>query len=208
MNEHPTELAERIRGSASMLFGAGELATSIGLEADRYARDADAIRSRRGVDVATIAFVGPTGHGKTGLLRLLLDAYEVRARLPSGVRGAERTERVVWVGPSRPNDLDPDHEDHVPCAAGALVDLGRPYAVVDTPGFSNRSGDLAQLAEDALSDAQLHVLVVRRDQIERADVLAQPDRSAGAVVLPIVRVRDTTESTLAAELESFHATLR
>lgn len=178
------------------------------LEADRFRRDASAIQTRRGVDHATIAFTGPTGHGKTSLLRLLVRASEVHGRLRAGVRSADRTQRVVWVGPQRPDDLDADHEDHVPSAPSALVDLGRPVALVDTPGFSNRSGRLVQIAEDALSDAELHVLVVRRDQVERADVLAQAERSSGALILPVVRTRDLTEETLGAELDAFHTALR
>ncbi|MBX2801477.1 MAG: 50S ribosome-binding GTPase, partial [Myxococcales bacterium] len=179
MTTHPQELAERIEQSARRLFGTTELATQLALEADRYQRDAAAILTRRGVKRATLAFTGPTGHGKTSLLRMLVRSEEARERLAAGVRGADRTAQVVWVGPQRPDDLDPKHEAHVLCRGDELEDLGRPVALVDTPGFSNRHGSLARIAVDALTDADLHVLVVRRDQIERADVLQHGEHAVG-----------------------------
>lgn len=206
--QRPEELAARITRSAERLFGNRELGTALALEADRYQRDCESIRTRRGLQGTTIAFTGPTGQGKTSLVRALIRDAALRERLPAGVRATERSTRVTWIGPQRPDALEAEHEDHLPAAVGQLEDVGRPIAIIDTPGWSNRSGRLVQIAEDALHDAELHVLVVKRDSIERSDVIGQAQRSAGAAVLPVVRTRDPDEPSLPAELDAFHAALR
>lgn len=205
---HSEELAARITQSVERLFGGSELATTLTLEANRYQQDCLAIRSGRGVTSTTVAFTGPTGHGKTSLARLLIHDEAALGQLRAGALKRDRSTHVTWVGPRPPDAVNPAYEQHVFCSSKHFSDLGKPVAFIDTPGWSNRSDNLVQIAEDALHSAQLHLLVVKREGIERADVIEQSRRSAGAAVLPIIRTRDLQEPELAADLDTFHEALQ
>ncbi|MEL6344701.1 MAG: hypothetical protein AAFV53_16410 [Myxococcota bacterium] len=208
MSDYTDTLSERVRNAARLLFGDTPLAATLTAEADRFQRDVASLESLRGVAVPTIAMVGPSGHGKSAIVRTLIRDPAVQEQIRSGPRPEHRTQKITWVGPYRPDDLHPGRERHVPATAAQMVSLGKPYLLIDTPSFSSQDPARTRLAEDVLADAQVHALVVKRERIESADVLAQVNRSGGATVLPIVRVRDRDEAFLAEDVADFFATLR
>jgi hypothetical protein len=136
--------------------------------------------------IETIGFIGPKKAGKSTLLKLLIRAPETLRHIPAGNAFEASTERLVWVGPCRPEGMDCESEHYVPRSGNALVPLGVPYMLADSPGHNDRAPIRAFAARQALGLALVKVLVVRPIDChtESAQELV---RSAGrSTVLPVI----------------------
>jgi len=138
------------------------------------------------VSLTSIAVVGAKGQGKTWVARQLILDKRVSESLPSGVLSTEATTHVHWIGPVVPESLDANCELYHPCRAESMLDLGRPFMLLDTPGITDDDLQAAKIAKDAMSLSPLKLLVVRRDQLRGAILAQLANFTEGAICVPVV----------------------
>lgn len=165
------------------------------------------LQDRSGGNVV-VAVVGATGQGKSWLIRQLAHGSAVAAAVRSGNNADEATEKLTWIGPLPPADLDPLHEQYVYCKAAEMQPIGTPYLVVDAPGCTEDRRAIAAVAERALSMASVLLLVVRRDQIRSEAVGMLAQASEGSIVIPVVNAIRHHDDALEADVESLAARMR
>jgi len=143
--------------------------------AKRY-RDAwDRLASNHGLDYPAVAFVGPSGHGKSTLVNLLTG------------RNPAATERIRWIGPHVPQDPHPQWEESLVMPAQEMPDLGGPCMLVDTPGKAwQPEGN--SMFQTLLSAARLKVLVIKEPKIEAEEWQRVAAACKGSFVLPVIRM--------------------
>ncbi len=185
MNQHET-LVQRIRLATDALLGQQFLSHQISEWCDQYQTQCDAILSSRGVPMISIAVVGAKGQGKTWIARQLIHDRRVAESLPTGVLSSEATTHLHWVGPVAPDAIDSKCELYHPCGSGAMLDLNRPYMLLDTPGITDDDLQAAKIAKDALNLSPIKLLVVRRDQLRGSIVSQLANFTEGAICIPVV----------------------
>ena len=151
-----------------------------------FQRGCDALAENRGLKMATIAFVGPKNAGKTTLISLLVTDENVRANLKIGDAAKDATTRPTWIASETPADRDRNLEDFIPCDEAELESLGFRYAILDVPGLDEHQIARRRLAVQALDNAHVKILAVRRGELETApwrDYLAKTD---GAAIVPVI----------------------
>lgn len=179
-------LAQRIADAALSVFGQSA-ATQVVLDAcRRYDIEVSNITGSRGINSLLIAIVGAKGQGKTWVARQLIRQESVRAQLRSGDLMDDATTRLVWIGPSAPEQLDPSSEIYHACPAEGMHDLGRPYVLLDTPGSTDANERAAAIASEALSLAPIKLLVIARDQIRSAASMMIAQRIDGSECIPVI----------------------
>ncbi len=146
----------------------------------------DALAENRGLNMATIAFVGPKDAGKTTLVSLLIADDKVRAALKIGYDSAHGTEKPTWVSPEPPDDLHRGQEDYIPCHESELEPLGFRYAILDVPGLDEGEAARSGLAIRALDQAQVKVLAIERAKLETANWQTYLAKTDGAAIVPII----------------------
>ncbi|MFO1065165.1 MAG: hypothetical protein U0892_14975 [Pirellulales bacterium] len=179
-------LAVRIAEATETVFGESPTAKAILAACLRFDLDASNIHRSRGIDGLLIAIVGAKGQGKTWVSRQLVFDDSVKRLLRSGDLNDDATTRLVWIGPSRPEDLDDRNETYHHCDASRMFELTRPYTLLDTPGSTDVHPQAAQIAAEALSLAPIKLLVVARDQIRSAASLSIAQRIDGSDCIPII----------------------
>lgn len=185
MNPHNV-LVQRIGHATQALLGQQHLTHQISEWCDQYVLQCDSIVSSRGVALASIAIVGAKGQGKTWIARQIVLDRRVAMSLPSGVLSSEATTHVHWVGPVVPESLDADRELYHPCRSEAMLDLGRPYMLLDTPGITDDDLNAARIAKDAMALSPVKLLVVRRDQLRGAILTQLANFTEGAICIPVI----------------------
>lgn len=207
---HP--LAGRISEAAFAVFGETPTAQAVAEACRRFDQEVNNITQARGVHALLIAIVGAKGQGKTWVARQLVRDEQVKARLRSGDLVDDATTRLVWIGATPPDALEPDSEIYHRCAQSDLFDLGRPYVLLDTPGSTDADPRAAEIASQALSLAPIKLLVIARDQIRSAASVQIAQRIDGSECIPVissVEPEEMTEGTPAHRLlESDIQTLR
>ena len=178
-------LADRADEAASLLFGLSELAQRFRAITAEMRKDCVQLETNRGLKALSIGLVGPKNHGKSALARLLVRDSAVREGIRSGLLKNEATRKLLWLGTSGPVLLDVDREEFL---RAELEDIGRPYVVIDVPGFTDADASARQCARDALASCQLKVLIVERSQLETEETQLHLEFANGATVLPFVRV--------------------
>lgn len=146
------------------------------------------IATNRGLTLPTIAMVGERNSGKSYLASRLVLHPDAQKWFAPGLSEATKTERLLWVGPESPPSLVDPWESHWPLDREAMVDLGTPYMLLDSPGSGDRSQQLQALAQAALSSARIKVLVVdsaRRSAEAYRDAMKPGD---GSVILPAIHL--------------------
>ena len=141
-----------------------------------------------------IALVGETGGGKSWLARcffLPTPANEpLLHELRSGQNRADRTERLTWFGPEAPSTLGHTAgERFVRVTPGQMVDLGQPYILGDTPGFSSRDAAATPLSDLAVKAAAVKVLVLTAESLRDGGLTRLISDMPGATVIPLIRFR-------------------
>lgn len=167
----------------------------------------DRILTDRTDNLIVIAVVGATGQGKSWLVRQMIRGGPVES-IASGNSLAEATEKLTWIGPRPPADLDNRHEQFIACGASHMMPIGAPYLLVDAPGATDDRQQIARVAERALSMAGVLVLVVRRDQIRSQRVSGLTAASEGTIVVPVINAIRQSDDSIDADVESLVARLR
>ena len=185
MNPHDV-LVQRIRLATQALLGQQHLTHQITEWCNQYKLQCDSIVSSRGVSLPSIAVVGAKGQGKTWIARQMILDRQVAKTLPSGVLSREATTHVHWVGPIVPESLDSNRELYHPCRSEAMLDLGRPYMLLDTPGITDDDLQAAKIAKEAMSLSPVKLLVVRRDQLRSAVSSQLANFTEGAICIPVI----------------------
>jgi hypothetical protein len=162
----------------------------------------------RSSGLLVVAVVGPNGQGKSWLIRQLVGRSETAALVATGNRGDEATERLVWIGPSPPADLDPLHEIYLHCKASEMEPIGTPYLLVDAPGSTDDRRAVAGVAARALSLASVLVVVIRRDQIRSEAVSMLTAASEGTILIPVINAVRQQDGAIKADVESLVARMR
>ncbi len=198
----------RVRRSATHVLGDSPAGREVLDLCDEHADARRMILDDRSSGVTVIAVVGATGQGKSWMIRHLLQDASVVPAIASGNNADQATERLTWVGPRPPADLDPRHERYVHCEAAKMQSIGAPYLLVDAPGATDDRRSIAAVAARALSLASVLLLVVRRDQLRSETVSMLTEASEGTVVIPVVNAVRTRDDLLRADVEEFAARMR
>ena len=185
MNPHDV-LVQRIRHATQALLGQQHLTHQISEWCDQYQFQCDSIVSSRGVSLTSIAIVGAKGQGKTWIARQMILDRRVSQGLPSGVLSSEATTHVHWIGPIVPEALDASRELYHPCRSEAMLDLGRPYMLLDMPGITDDDLQAAKIAKEAMALSPVKLLVVRRDQLRGAILSQLANFTEGAICIPVI----------------------
>ncbi len=203
MNE-ANRLADDIERAARRLLGHQAVGHTIVQWCDDYRANVADILSGRGVALPSIAIVGAKGQGKTWVARQMILDRRIAEVLPSGVLAKEATTQLTWIGPNPPEGLNPQREVYIPCPSHCMIDLGRPYMIIDTPGYTDDDPAAAAIARDAMSLAPIKLIVARRDQLRSAIHAQLAALTDGAVCLPIVTCVPLKEINLATPAGTSH----
>ncbi len=155
-----------------------------------------------------VAIVGATGQGKSWLLRQFINSPVTVAAIRSGNNADEATERLIWVGPMPPTNLDTRHEQFLYCSSDQMYLLGVPYLLLDSPGSTDNRSDVNETAKSALSMASVLLMVVRRDQIRSHTVDMLAAASEGSLVVPVINSCDQVTDAVQTDTEAFMARVR
>lgn len=203
MNE-ANRLAEDIERAARRLLGQQAACHTIVQWCEEYRANITDIQSGRGVALPSIAIVGAKGQGKTWIARQMILDRRIADLLPSGVLAREATTQLTWIGPNPPEGLNAEREAYVPCPSHCMLDLGRPYMIIDTPGFTDDDPAAAANARDAMSLAPIKLIIARRDQLRSAIHAQLAALTDGAVCLPIINCTPLNEIDMVAPAGTAH----
>ncbi len=194
--------ANRINASTQALLGQQSVTHTIMEWCQRYQAQCDDILSGRGLSLPSIGIVGAKGQGKTWVAKQFVLDQRIADSLPSGVLSSEATTQLHWVGPSPPDGLDASKEQFHLCGADRMLDLKRPYLVLDTPGYTDDDRDAAAISRDALNLSPVKLIVARRDQLRSAIHSQLAHFTEGALCVPIVTCVPPRELTFPARTDS------
>lgn len=199
---------QRVRGASLSVLGDGDVGRLVLSLCDNHEEARRNVVRDRTPGAIPIAVVGPTGQGKSWLIRQFFRSPQVMRAIRSGNQLDEATERLVWVGPTPPADLDYRYETFLYCDPVHQVGLGFSYLMVDTPGATDDRSAIAQIARKALSLAGILILVVRRDQLRSGKLADLAVLSEGAIVIPVINAIRDHDSALPADIDDFTNRIR
>lgn len=184
--EYHRKFAKRILDATEHLFGDQPITDRIRMACSEYEQQCKNILLTRGVSQLTIAIVGAKGQGKSWIARQMVINTSVRDQIPSGVLAKESTTKLVWIGPTPPDHLQPQSELFLQSHSDDLIPLGLSYSILDTPGVTHSDRQATQATRRTLEMAPIKIFVVRRDQM-RASINSELAAAIeGAICLPIV----------------------
>lgn len=196
------EFLGRVRRAAISVLGDSAAGREVMDLCDDHAEARRMVVQDRSGGATVVAVVGATGQGKSWLIRQLVRSSSVVDSIRSGNNLDEATEKLIWVGPSPPADLDTRHEKYLHCPAAQMESIGVPYLLVDAPGSTEDRRAIAAVARRALSLASVLLLVVRRDQLRSETVGILAEASEGTIMIPVVNaVR--RDNNVSADIEAF-----
>ncbi|KAA1258774.1 hypothetical protein LF1_12970 [Rubripirellula obstinata] len=200
----------RVRRSAASVLGESEAGREVIELCDQHNEARRMILDDRSRGLTVIAVVGATGQGKSWLIRQMIRGSSAASAVRSGNNLDEATEKLVWIGPFPPADMDTRHETFLQCPAAEMESIGMPYLLVDAPGLTDERRAIAAVAQRALSLASVLLMVVRRDQLRSKTVSLTTAASEGTIVIPVVNAVRSRENdnTLGADIEAFVAHMR
>ncbi len=199
-------LADSVARQAAALGTDWETYPILLRKAEAFRRACTELATQRGLDRATIAFTGPKDAGKTRLLSALVQNTAKREQLHIGFSSAQATDRVTWLGPQPPVNLDSSFEDYIPCLDDDLEPVGFQYTLVDVPGLNEAKERRRAAALRALDSALLKVLVVEQRQLEDRAIENYLSHSDGATIIPVINfIRDMSRD---ADFEVFQESLK
>ena len=130
----PGELfLRRVRRAAVNVLGDGIAGRSVQALCDDHHVARQMIMQDRSGGASVIAVAGATGQGKSWLIRQLVRDARIAGSIRSGNNADEATEKLLWIGPHPPADLDARHEKFLHCDAEKMEKIGTPYLLVDSP---------------------------------------------------------------------------
>ena len=208
LGEPGEKFLRRVRHAASSVLGNSPTGREVLELCDEHAEARRMVMQDRSPGAMVIAVVGATGQGKSWLIRQMVRESSAANSIRSGNNAAEATEKLFWVGPVPPADLDSQYERFLHCSASKMQSIGTPYLLVDSPGATDDRRAIAVVAARALSLASVLLLVVRRDQLRSNAVGMLAEASEGTVVIPVVNAVRQRDVTLDADIDGFIAHMR
>lgn len=180
--------ARQIASDVGMLFGSDSSpAESVQNLSERHIRHWETLCGNRGVSLPVFAFVGPRGAGKTALAQLLVCGEG------NSLQGGETSKgKLQWIGPTPPAAIEPEIEQFLRVRREDLFDLGRPYLILDTPGFGKQSPRLKEVIHRAFASTRFKVLVVDSHKIRAQQWQEEMSIGDGSIVLPVIHMDPTT----------------
>jgi hypothetical protein len=179
-----TRRAQCLETSIRVLFGddSPQLRDFLGSAAS-YRGEWQALASNRGLSQPALAFIGERGTGKTTLIRLLTgDDLLTAAAKP------ESTGRIRWIGPRKPDTLDPEFEEYQRLQADQMLDLGHPYLLIDTPHLDPVAQENEALFHRLFTTTRFKVVVLELTKLESRFWQRKIAGYRGSVVLPVIRL--------------------
>jgi ABC-type multidrug transport system fused ATPase/permease subunit len=208
MGQPGREFLSRVRRAALNVLGDSPTGREVMELCDDHSEARRMILEDRSSGLSVVAVVGATGQGKSWLIRQLVRGSSAGSTIRSGNNADEATEKLTWIGPAPPVDLDARHEQYLHCKAFDMQPIGTDYLLVDAPGSTDDRHAIAAIAARALSIASVLLLVVRRDQIRSEAVGMLTEASEGTIVIPVVNAVREHDDTLDADIESLAARMR
>ena len=144
------------------------------------------IGNNRGLKQLTIGFLGPKNHGKSYLLRSLLNKASLRDQIKVGVGRSGRTDKLVWVGQQRPSHFDSNGETFIEAAMPDSFTLQHDVTLVDVPGFTELNSAAQKISQRAITNCQLKLLIVKAGRVEDAILGSEAWKLDGSPILPIL----------------------
>ena len=198
----------RVRHSANSVLGDSQTGRKVLELCEEHGEARDMIMQDRSPGATVIAVVGATGQGKSWLIRQLVRRSSVSKSIRSGNNASEATEKLIWVGPMPPVDLDTRYEVFLHCEKSNMESIGVPYLLVDSPGATDDRRAIAVVASRALSLASVLLLVVRRDQLRSQAVGMLAEASEGTIVIPIINAVRESDAGVDADIDAFISHMR
>ncbi len=198
----------RVSAAANHVLGDSEVGRQVRELCDDHADAREMILVDRNSGATVIAIVGATGQGKSWLIRQFVRRSPIAANIRSGNNLDEATEKLIWIGPQPPADLDSRTERYLPCETNMMEPIGVPYMLVDAPGSTDDRRTIATVATRALSLASVIFLVVRRDQIRSQAVGVLTEATEGTLVVPIVNAIRQRDAELDADIDTLVSKMR
>ncbi len=208
LGEPGEKFLRRVRHAATSVLGDSPTGREVLELCDEHAEARRMVMQDRSPGAMVIAVVGATGQGKSWLIRQMVRESSAANSIRSGNNADEATEKLFWVGPMPPADLDSQYERFLHCSASKMQSIGTPYLLVDSPGATDDRRAIAAVAARALSLASVLLLVVRRDQLRSNAVGMLAEASEGTVVIPVVNAVRQRDVTLDADIDGFIAHMR
>ena len=180
---------QRVRDSVRLLFGVQEPTGAVTSALDRLHADINRMNERGLDEVPSITLVGAVGEGKSWLARAFLNpesARKERAEMSTGQNASDRTHQLVWYGPQAPVGLSAE-ERHLRVDPSQMLDLGRPYLLADTPGFTDAAPGAWRLSEVSVTSAPIKLLVTSLSQLRDGGVEDFAATLNGSVILPVIK---------------------
>ncbi|TWU46322.1 hypothetical protein Poly51_57180 [Rubripirellula tenax] len=201
------DFLRRVRRATTHVLGDSPTGREVLELCEQHSQARRMILEDRSQGNTVIAIVGATGQGKSWLIRQLIRSSSAAGLVRSGNNLDEATEKLVWIGPSPPADLDSRSEQFIHCPAANMQTIGTPYLLVDAPGATDARPAIAAVAKRALSMASVLLLVVRRDQLRSETVALLTEASEGTIVIPVVNAVRRDDS-LDTDIDAFIARMR
>ena len=203
----------RVRQASISVLGESAAGRAVRQLCDSHSAARRSLTTDRAAGAMVVAVVGATGQGKSWLMRQFIKSPAVANAIRSGNNADEATERITWVGPNPPANLDIRFEQYLHCASDQMFSLESPYLLVDSPGVTDNRRDVAETAHLALSMASVLLMVVRRDQLRSYAVDLLASASEGSLVVPVINaVHEPSDSlradSLLTDSEAFVARIR
>ena len=198
----------RVRNSAASVLGESSTGREVLELCDEHSEARRQILQDRSPGAVVIAVVGATGQGKSWLIRQMIRDTSVAKSIQSGNNASEATEKLHWVGPTPPADLDSRYEQYLHCDASKMQPIGMRYLLVDSPGATDDRRAISAVASRALSLASVLLLVVRRDQLRSQAVGMLASASEGTIVIPVVNSVREKDDALDNDIDGFIAQMR
>ncbi len=199
---------QRVRRATRNVLGNTPLGQQVVALCEDHARSRAAILNDRAGGAAVVAVVGATGQGKSWLVRQMIRRSGTRELIASGNNLDQATEKLRWIGPMPPADLDASSEEFLMCPADQMEPIGTPYLIVDSPGATDDRQRIADVARRALAMATVLVLVVRRDQMRSHSVTVLNQIGEGTMVVPVINAVRDGDDSVAIDADAFQSRLR
>ena len=198
----------RVRRCARSILGDGDAARQTIALCDEYQEARATLQSDRGDGSTVVAVIGPTGQGKSWLVRRFLSSPAVRERIRSGNARDEATEKLTWVGPKPPIQLDSRYESYVAASSSDMRAIPDPYLLVDVPGATDDRSAIAEVARRGLAMSSVLLLVARRDQLRSEATSMLASATEGSVIIPVVNQIRQRDEGLGHDVDAFVSRIR
>lgn len=185
VNQAEAELV-RIETAAEHIFEMSPLLGDISKLIGDTRRDiADAV-GHRNVSATILSVNGSKNSGKSWLCRTLVSQAESRESIRTGTEIKNTTEKITWIGSDAPEQMHEEFETRIKVPGDGMVDLGRPYILLDVPGYNDSPADVRAAARKCLALAPLRVFITIWKNMPDEEGFHYLSESDGTRILPLI----------------------